>query len=371
MKKHIKHHSITVAIVLGVLALGAGAFVYSGIYNIGADDHHTKPVFAILQTLRERSIRVRSEDLKVPDLNDPQLILKGAGQYAAMCTDCHLRPGMTDSEIRPGLYPQPPNLSQTRIDPKAAFWVIKHGLKMSAMPAWGFSHDDATIWSMVAFVEKLPGMTPAEYQDIVARAPPDEDMKMPMGMATGEAAEHAHSHGDAAVPRTPPAADMAAMPAMATPAHTGHSHSEATMGFNAPISLEGLKPKAVPQAEAVSNQLHAALEKGDRNAVLALLAPDVTISEDNVVQTRDAYANGHLGEDLAFLKDAKITPVSLGSMSMGDTAMVGSESELRTTIKGKPVSLRSREMLDLKKSGNSWKIVAIHWQSTPLTEKGS
>jgi hypothetical protein len=119
------------------------------------------------------------------------------------------------------------------------------------------------------------------------------------------------------------------------------------------------------------HMMPATVTEADAKTGLALLAPDVTISEDNVVQTRDAYANGHLGEDLAFLKDAKITPVSLGSMLIGDTAMVGSESELRTTIKGKPLSLRSREMLDLKKFGNSWKIVTIHWQSTPLTEKGS
>ena len=215
MKKHIKHHSITVVAVLAILAAGAGVFVYSGLYNIGADDHHTKPVFAILQTLRDRSIHVRSEDIKVPNLDDPKLILKGAGQYAAMCTDCHLNPGMTDSEIRPGLYPQPPNLSQIRIDPKDAFWVIKHGLKMSAMPAWGFSHDDATIWSMVAFVEKLPGMTPAEYKAIVAKAPPDEDMKMPMGMATDGDHDHAPVDG-AAHPATAPAPAMSDMPGMSS-----------------------------------------------------------------------------------------------------------------------------------------------------------
>jgi hypothetical protein len=44
------------------------------------------------------------------------------------------------------------------------------------MPAWGTSHDDATIWSMVAFLRELPTLTPAEYRAIVAKAPPDDDM---------------------------------------------------------------------------------------------------------------------------------------------------------------------------------------------------
>ncbi|TPG10744.1 cytochrome c [Rhodanobacter glycinis] len=174
----MKRFIVTLAILCVIVVAVVGAFVESGVYNIGADDHHTKPVYALMQTLRARSIAHHARDIKVPNLDDQQLILKGAGQYAAMCTGCHLKPGMADSEIRPGLYPQPPNLSRERIEPREAFWVIKHGIKMSAMPAWGASHDDATIWSMVAFLRKLPGMAPEQYKDIVARAPPDEDMDM-------------------------------------------------------------------------------------------------------------------------------------------------------------------------------------------------
>ena len=170
----------TVKIILAtllVLALAAGAFVWSGIYNPGADNPHWKLTYAIMETTRGRAIEKHASALTVPaNLNDPQLILKGAGQYAAMCTACHLAPGMNDSELRPGLYPQPPDLSKERVDPRTAFWVIKHGLKMSAMPAWGMSHDDDTIWSMVAFLQKLPDMTPAQYKEIVAKAPPDDDM---------------------------------------------------------------------------------------------------------------------------------------------------------------------------------------------------
>ncbi len=53
--------------------------------------------------------------------------------------------------------------------------MIKHGIKMSAMPAWGTRHDDATTWSMVAFLQKLPRMTPDGDKAIVAKAPPDQD----------------------------------------------------------------------------------------------------------------------------------------------------------------------------------------------------
>ena len=196
------HRLNLIVLTVLILIVGGAAFVYSGLYNIGADAPHTRQVFAVLQTLRERSIQAHAANLVVPDLNDETLILKGAGQYAAMCTECHLKPGQRDSEIRPGLYPQPPNLTQAHIDPREAFWVIKHGIKMSAMPAWGGSHDDTTIWSMVAFLQKLPGLTPQQYKDIVAKAPPDDDMDgdehampdMPAGMPMPASAESAAKH---------------------------------------------------------------------------------------------------------------------------------------------------------------------------------
>lgn len=172
----MRHLKVAVALLL-VLGLGIGIFIGSGVFNIAADNPHWEITYALLQTARERSLDYHSSDVRVPaNLDDPQLILKGAGQYAAMCTSCHLAPGMENSELRPGLYPQPPDLSKVNVDPRQAFWVIKHGIKMSAMPAWGLSHDDETIWSMVAFLRKLPSMNAEQYKEIVAKAPPDEDM---------------------------------------------------------------------------------------------------------------------------------------------------------------------------------------------------
>ena len=180
-----------IALFLALLA-GSAAFVYSGVYNVAADDPHWRPVFWLMQETRARSIAVRSADVTPPPLDDPKLVLKGAGQYAAMCVSCHLAPGRTSSELRQGLYPLPPDLTVEKVDPRRAFWVIKHGVKMSAMPAWGATHDDATIWSMVAFLQTLPKLSPEQYRDMVSRAPPDEDMDM--APTPGKPPHHVHSH---------------------------------------------------------------------------------------------------------------------------------------------------------------------------------
>jgi mono/diheme cytochrome c family protein len=156
--------------VLGVsalIAIGGALFIGSGVYNIGADDHHTKLTLAMIEQLRERSIEARIRTLEIHAVSDPARIAAGAQRYAALCVGCHLAPGVTKSDIRPGLYPHPPNLAQGEMQAEQrAFWIIKHGIKMSAMPAWGKSLDDDAIWDLVAFVRKLPEMTPETYAQI-------------------------------------------------------------------------------------------------------------------------------------------------------------------------------------------------------------
>jgi mono/diheme cytochrome c family protein len=196
------------SLAVGV-AIGVTGFVYSGMYDIGADVPHWSSTMRVVETLRDRSILRRSRDVKVPDLNNPELILKGAGQYAAMCVNCHLAPGIKSSEIRPGLYPQPPELYKRVIDPKIVFWVTKHGIKMSGMPAWGHGHDDAALWSIVAFVNKLPFLTPAQYKDIISKAPPDEEMEGMEG--GGEPPHHSGGHEKSGESSSSPMGDMPEM----------------------------------------------------------------------------------------------------------------------------------------------------------------
>jgi mono/diheme cytochrome c family protein len=153
--------------LLVIIGLGAAVFVRAGIYNMGADSPHAPLTLKLLEDLRDSSTKAYSRSIAVPALDSPAQIAQGARLYATRCTGCHLAPGVSQSELRTGLYPQPPDLSTDGIDDMAeAFWIIKHGIKMSAMPAWGKTHTDAEIWSVVAFLHKLPGLSPAQYQQL-------------------------------------------------------------------------------------------------------------------------------------------------------------------------------------------------------------
>jgi hypothetical protein len=159
---------VPLAVIL--LIAGAWGFIYSGLYNIAADEPHTQWVYRIVETLRDRSIAVRAKSIAVPPLDHSDLLLSGGPDYAEMCAGCHLQPGVTASELRDALYPQPPSLTeQSERTPAEMFWTIKHGVKMTGMPAWGSTHTDQRMWAMVAFIRRLPELTPAQYQILTAR----------------------------------------------------------------------------------------------------------------------------------------------------------------------------------------------------------
>ena len=160
-----------IAWIVGLLLLigiGKAALIWSGAYNIAADEPHWRLTERVMETLRDRSIAVRATGIDVPDLDDESLIRAGAGNYEAMCAVCHLQPGVAETELSIGLYPAPPQLGKRPPeDPAATFWAIKHGIKMSGMPAWGKSMDDESIWGMVAFLRVLPEMSETQYRERV------------------------------------------------------------------------------------------------------------------------------------------------------------------------------------------------------------
>jgi mono/diheme cytochrome c family protein len=188
-------------IVIAIIAYFVVAF--TGAYKVGADVPHWGVTRHAIGFLREHAVERRASDIKPPPLDDPALVKLGAQHYAEMCTGCHLAPGMGRSELRDGLYPQPPNLTRFAPDPAEAFWIIKHGLKMTAMPAWGTTHDDHTIWATVAYLQKQPRMSAAEYQSLTANASVMEE----------------HDAAPAGAPSTPMPAGTAAAPASASSIH--------------------------------------------------------------------------------------------------------------------------------------------------------
>lgn len=194
------------ALLVALLLMGA-ALLYGGAFPAAADEPHSQPLTKLIEMVRDRSVAARSAAIVVPPL-DESLVARGAPEYAEMCAGCHGAPGAAKSELQRGLYPAPPDLSDHGMDPKRTFWVIKHGLKMTGMPAWGGSHGDDEVWALVAFVGKLRGMSPSQYQKMVgARAMGSGNHGESNGTASVRALKRsAQVSGEAGAAATGPAA---------------------------------------------------------------------------------------------------------------------------------------------------------------------
>lgn len=338
------------ALGLVALLLAAGLFVWSGVYNVGADDAHTRPVYWLLQAAREQSITHHARSLEVPPLADAALIRSGAGNYDAMCTGCHLAPGRGATELSKGLSPVPPDFSQRKPgNPAHDFWVIKHGIKASGMPAWGRSMDDRYIWGMVAFLQKLPTLDAGAYQALVASSGGHAHGGGEAGEEHDAGEPHHHDdepahHDEAATDGTLPLPDTA----QPTPPHA---------------TAQTIPVEARPAVEVVE-RFTSALKAGDLPQAGALLAPDALILESGGAErSREHYLADHARADAAFLKDAKIQLIHRTARVQGNLAWVGSESALHATGKQEPVTLLSTETMVLERTPQGWRIVHIHWSS--------
>jgi len=181
---------VSLFIIVSVAVLAAAGFIYYGVFDVAATKKDSALVSWILSTTREHSIERRFGSISVPpdmsSLEKPEILQDGFEHYNEMCVVCHGAPGVEPGEAREGLNPQPPLLAKVKDlteDPVGElFWVIKNGIKMTGMPAWGPTHTDDKIWALVAFVRKLPTMTAAEYRSMRQRSS-DSDHD-----------EHSHSH---------------------------------------------------------------------------------------------------------------------------------------------------------------------------------
>jgi len=139
---------ILVTLLVPILILATGAI------NMGAD---VKPGL-IERTLapwgRDCSVETRAPKEKNPYADDSTAIATGLDHYRENCVMCHGAPGVAGTELSKGINPPAPSLGKEGDDTPDGelFWVIKHGIRMTAMPAFGPPHTDEEIWKLVAFI---------------------------------------------------------------------------------------------------------------------------------------------------------------------------------------------------------------------------
>jgi mono/diheme cytochrome c family protein len=156
-----------------VFAIGAVGFIYSGIYDVGATSEDNPVIaWALHQTFAHSVVR-RAKDVQVPlNLEMDETVRSGARFYSQNCVVCHGAPGQDRTAISQGLNPQPPdilNAARTN-NPANMFWIVKNGVKMSAMPSFGKTQPDQQIWAIAAFLHNSRGISEEKYRELTRAA---------------------------------------------------------------------------------------------------------------------------------------------------------------------------------------------------------
>jgi cytochrome c553/cytochrome c5 len=161
---------------LAFAVLGAFAIVLvvaTGVIPIQASSGHWKATAWVLDLIKRRSVNTFSRSIEVPALIDPALVVRGAGHYERSCRACHGSPAAARPPLVMKMTPHPPFLPERigRWDDAELFQIVKHGIKFTGMPAWPAPKRNDEIWAVVAFLRRMPGLSPDHYWRLAVGEP--------------------------------------------------------------------------------------------------------------------------------------------------------------------------------------------------------
>lgn len=146
-----------VAVALVVIELGT--------FDVAASSPHSRLVYWVVHTTMRRSVERAAAEIAAPPQFSAQQAEAGFALYEAHCLACHGAPGVGQAPVAGGLNPPPPYLldASRRWRPAELYWIVRRGVKMTAMPAWEQRLDPRQTWEVVAFLEVLPRLNAPAY----------------------------------------------------------------------------------------------------------------------------------------------------------------------------------------------------------------
>lgn len=164
-----------VVVGIGLVVLASYLFVTRGGIFMGTD---TKPL-PFERSIAGAAITAsigKSANEASPLPADETNLLAGAKIYMQACARCHGRLDQASSGAK-AFYPQPPHLlppgKGVTDDPVGAtHWVVKNGIRFSAMPLFNQKLSDSEIWQVSLLLQNADKLPPTVQDSL--RQPPDE-----------------------------------------------------------------------------------------------------------------------------------------------------------------------------------------------------
>lgn len=154
-----------IALTLAVVVVGAYALVQSGLVPANADAKPGPLETWVARTSLDATLSRDAPKIQNPVALTQQNLLNGVHLFAQNCAVCHgsAKGSASPSPIAKGLYQKPPQLATDGVedDPEGySFWKIKHGIRLTGMPSFGYSLSDQDIWTLALFLKHMDKLPP-------------------------------------------------------------------------------------------------------------------------------------------------------------------------------------------------------------------
>ncbi len=169
MKRLWREWALCASVLLLLFAVLGFVVAASGIIPLKASSGHWAITEWVLQFGKRRSLDTHTLGMELPPLNEAWMIAKGAGHYESGCRPCHGSPDLKNPRIAAAMLPPPPDLQEIvgKLNPQELFYVVKHGIKFTGMPAWPSPRRDDEVHAIVAFLLELPKLDATSYRRMV------------------------------------------------------------------------------------------------------------------------------------------------------------------------------------------------------------
>ena len=161
-----------VAAVVG-LPVGALAYFRMGLAETRSDARPAAWETRVMTSAVQASVRRSASGIQAPSAeNVDDAIVAGGKLYFEGCAGCHGQPGKAEQDL--SHYPPVPQLWQasTKYSEPEIYWIIQHGIRHTAMSAYGPFYSDQQLWALARFVRRIDNFPAGLMEPIQAKTPP-------------------------------------------------------------------------------------------------------------------------------------------------------------------------------------------------------
>ncbi len=161
-------------VVILLIAFELTTIMHSG---LSARNPPTAAEVMLATTVRRFATPPAARNMRNPIPHTAEVLKEGREHFADHCAQCHANDGSGKTEIGQNLYPKTPDMRSARtqnLTDGEIFSIIKNGVRLTGMPAWGDEDDETDNWKLVHFIRHLPKITAAEIEEMKTMNPVSE-----------------------------------------------------------------------------------------------------------------------------------------------------------------------------------------------------